>query len=176
MSSMHSNTPGPSIDSWEDKIIACYGDTCDQLAPSGWLHWRNTLYSRRFHTSVVTSQGLLLVGGVESPMTTELLPWEGGESRESFTLKHERKFHCSIHPGPDTIVLMGGFPSYSLVTEYSGLDAGEEVTSRELPPLLQPQELLACGCYSVGDSQVTLVTPCPLPLHPSADPPGHRRS
>ena len=30
-------SPGPSIDSWEDKIIACYGDTCDQLTPSGWL-------------------------------------------------------------------------------------------------------------------------------------------
>ena len=120
----------PSLNTWEDTLISCQGDSCDHLTPSGWQLWRQTLYSRVYHTSaVVTSQGLLLVGGYDSPTTTELLPWEGGESREGFTLQHERDGHCSIQTSPNTIVLTGGAYTDSLVTEYRGLDAGEEVTS-----------------------------------------------
>ena len=166
----------PTLNTWEDTLIACYDYSCDQLTPSGWQHWRNIRYYRDGHTSAVTSQGLLLVGGDSSPTTTELLPWEGGESRESFSLQHNRWDHCSIQTSPNTIILTGGeyTGTQSLVTEYSGLDAGEEVTSRELPPLLHPRFLHACGCYSVGDSQVRLRTPRPLSLYRSPDPPRNR--
>ena len=145
---------GLTLDSWEDTLVACYLDSCDQLTPSGWQHWRNSLYSRQYHTTAVTTQGLLLVGGMESPTTTELLPWDGGESREGFTLHVGRSGHCSIQTSPNTIILLGGANPGSLVTEYSGLAAGEEVTSRDLPPLLQPRAGHGCGCYSLGDSQV----------------------
>ena len=84
---------------------------------------------------------------------------EGGQSREGFSLQEERKLHCSIQTSPDTIVLKGGNYSPSLVTEYSGLDNLEEVTSRDLPPLLNPRTGHACGCYSVDGSQVRLLTP-----------------
>ena len=53
---------------------------------------------------------------------------------------------------------MGGISTESLVTEYSGLWAGKEVTSRELPPLLHPRYQHACGWYTVGDSHVRLLT------------------
>ena len=148
-------------------LIACLGDSCYQLTPTGWHHWKNIRHhDRAGHTSAVTSEGLLLVGGFDSPTTTELLPWEEGESREGFTLQHEGHHHCSIQTSPATIILTGGpwspGPASSLVTEYSGLGAGDEVTFRELPPLLHPRALHACGWYSVGDSQVRLVTTRPL--------------
>ena len=152
----------PTLDLWQDKLIACYGLSCEQLTLSGWQHWRTTLYSRFFHTSAVTSQGLLLVGGAGSPTTAELLPWNGEEGREAFTLQDKRISHCSIHTSPTSLVLTGGEYTSSLATEYTGLGAGEEVTSRELPPLLHPRYHHACGWYSVGDSQVRLVTSCPL--------------
>ena len=170
----------PSLNTWEDTLISCQGDSCDHLTPSGWQLWRQTLYSRVYHTSAVTSQGLLLVGGYDSPTTTELLPWEGGDAREGFALQHESFEHCSIQTSPGTIVITGGnidsdyYVTSSLVTEYSKLGAGEEVTSRELPPLLQPRLDHACGWYSVGDSQVRLVIPCPLSLYHSAGPPCNR--
>ena len=136
---------GLTLDSWGNTVITCYDDSCDQLSPSGWQHWRNTLYSRKYHTSVVTSQGLLLVGGLHSPTSTELLLWQPGQSREGFSLQHQRSSHCSIQTSPNTIVLTGGdYPSSSLVTEYSGLGAGEEVSSRDLPPLLHPRYGHAC--------------------------------
>ena len=172
-----------TLDTWQDTLIACSGFSCDQLTLSGWQHWRKTLNYRYLHTSAVTSQGLLLVGGMGSPTTTELLPWEGGESREGFTLQEERAHHCSIQTSPDTVILTGGlllltggeYPFSSLVTEYSDLDILEEVTSRELPPLLHPRWHHACGCYTVGDSQVRLLTPSPPSLYNSPGPPGHRR-
>ena len=148
---------GPSLDTWQDTVIACDWDTCDQLTPSGWQHWRKTRYRRFRHTSAVTIEGLLLVGGADSPTTTELLPWEGGESREGFTLKDARKRHCSIQTSPDTIVLTAGENSEFMVTEFRGLNPGEEVTTKQLPRLLHPRYDHACTWYTVGDIQVRLV-------------------
>ena len=69
-----------TLDSWQGTLNACSGDSCDQLSPSGWQHWRTTLYYRWGHTSAVTSQGLLLVGGGTSLLATELLPWPAGRA------------------------------------------------------------------------------------------------
>ena len=101
-------------------------------------------------------------------------------SREGFTLQEERLDHCSIQTSPGTIVLTGGYldgedyTTSSLVTEYSGLGAGEEVTFKELPPLLNPRSDHACGWYSVGDSQVRLLTPRPPSLYHFAGLPCNR--
>ena len=167
--SLDRTVSGLSLDSWGSSLVACQGDTCDQLTPSGWQHWGRTRYFRWYHTSAVTSQGLLLAGGRESLTTTELLPWEGGESREGFSLQHKRNGHCSIQPSPDTVILTGGEYT-SLVTEYSGLGAGEEVTSRELPPLPTRRYFHACGCYSMGASQVRQLTPLTPPVSPLGAP------
>ena len=68
-----------TLDSWDHSIFACSGDSCDYLTPSVWEHWMNTLYGREQHTSAVTANGLVLVGGRFSSSTIELLPWDGGE-------------------------------------------------------------------------------------------------
>ena len=87
---------GPTVDILQGLPVACYLTSCYQLTGAGWLHYQDTLHSRRYHTSAVLEEGLLLVGGSESLFTTEVLPGDGGESREGFSLKPGRKYHCSI--------------------------------------------------------------------------------
>ena len=149
--SMYSHT----LDSWQGRLIACYRDSCDQLTPSGWEQWKATLYSRVAHTSTVTPLGLLLVGGLEynTDTTTELLPWNEGGSREGFRLEDFWAYHCSIQVTDSTFALTGGQFTGSQVTEFS-LDSGGEVTSRELPRLLNDRAFHACGVYMAGGDQV----------------------
>ena len=143
-----------TVNSWQDKLIACSGDSCDQLTASGWQHWRNTQFYRSGHTSAVTSRGLLLVGGRGSSTLAEFLSWDEGEYAGGFNLADGRGYHCSIQTSPSTVVLTGGLTTESQVTELSGLAAGETVSYRELPGLLQGREGHACGYYNMGTTQV----------------------
>jgi hypothetical protein len=145
---------GPTVDTVENRVLACFYDSCQELTRSGWEAGPSTLHTRTFHTSAVTAEGLLLVGGSSSPNTTELMPAEGGPAREGFLLQPGRYSHCSIQLSADTIVLTGGLDTESLVTEHSGLGTGGEVTSRELPALLTFRSNHACGVYTVGGTQV----------------------
>ena len=61
--------------------------------------------SRSQHTSATTYQEIILVGGQDSPSTTELIPVDEGESRESFNLDHPRLDYCSIQVSDSTINL-----------------------------------------------------------------------
>jgi hypothetical protein len=145
---------GLTVDTVEGRVLACFGVSCLELTGSGWEAGPSTLHTRIVHTSAVTAEGLLLVGGQYSPNTTELLPAEGGPAREGFPLQPGRQQHCSIQLSADTIVLTGGYTTKSLVTEHSGLGTGGEVTTRELPALLTPRGGHACGVYTVGGTQV----------------------
>jgi hypothetical protein len=145
---------GPTVDTVEGRVLACYEDGCLELTGSGWEAGPSTLHTRRHHTSAVTAEGLLLVGGGYSPTSTELLPADGGPAREGFPLQPGREGHCSIQLSADTIVLTGGRDTEALVTEYSGLGTGGEVTTRELPALTTPRYHHACGVYTVGGTQV----------------------
>ena len=147
---------GPTLNLVNDIILACFADSCDILtATDGWQAGPSTLYSRRWHTSAVTPRGLLLVGGFDSSHTTELLPLNGGESRESFSLSPSRDNHCSIQLDESTIVLNGGKgEGASLATEYSGLEEEEEPTVKQLPQLIVGREGHACGSYTVEERQV----------------------
>ena len=113
----------------------------------------------------------MLVGGLDSPTTTELVTMEG-DSKEDFSLSPGRDSHCSIqvrldtpqstHSSPqedqDTLVLTGDYSTLSLVTEYSGLSSGE-VTSRPLPDLVTGRWYHACGSYAVAGHVVGLSSP-----------------
>jgi len=115
-----------------------------------------TVESRELHTSAVTSQGLLLVGGLGSISTTELVTGEGS-SRESFTLEEGRMGHCSIQLSESTIVLTGGQLHPNLVTEYSGIDNGWQVSAKQLQPLTSPRYYHACATYNLGHTQFLTV-------------------
>ena len=145
--------------------LVCYQHSCTRLTPSGWEEGASTLEYRSFHTTSVTSSGLLLVGGTQSPNTTELLPTEGGDAVQSFPLEHEMSYHCSISLSPSSFILTGGLSTKNLVTEYSGVDTGE-VTTRELPPLIHGWYSHACGTYTSGDTQVLNSSLCSSILLP----------
>ena len=108
-------------------------NSCDLLKPD--LGWEagvvSTLQSRRFHTSSQTGQGLLLIGGDDSPETSELLPWGTNQSIPSVSLPPPGRLrHCSIQISEDVVVLTGGsLPQTSnLVTELSNLGSSWQVS------------------------------------------------
>ena len=147
---------GPTLNLVNGIIFVCFADSCDILTADGWQSGPSTVYSRRWHTSAVTSRGkLLLVGGFDSSATTELVSLDGGESRESFTLSPTRDNHCSIQVDESTIIITGGKgEGYSLATEYSGLDEEDTTVQQQLPDLNAGREGHACGSYTVAEKQV----------------------
>ena len=117
--------------------ITCYMNSCDLLSPNlGWEEWMaSTLHSRRFHSSSVTNQGILLIGGDDSPETSELLPWGTNQSIPSISLPPPgRSRHCTIQISQDVIILTGGnLPQTSkLVTEISNLGSNWQVGDNQL--------------------------------------------
>ena len=71
---------------------------------------------RDWHTSAVTSRGLVLVGGGWSKTTTELVTMEG-ESKEDFSLSHERMEHCSIQVRLDAYILFISYGITNILTK-----------------------------------------------------------
>jgi len=153
---------GQTTDSLPYGPITCYMNSCDLLTPD--LGWEagvvNTLHSRRFHSSSVTGQGLLLIGGDDSPQTSELLAWGTNQSIPSLSLSPPgRSRHCSIQISEDIVILTGGsLPQTSnLVTELSNLGSSWQPVSRELPPLTMGRWEHACGMYTSVEGDTRLV-------------------
>ena len=126
----------PSIAVVGSKALVCEKSGCLWLEKDGWQTGPATVHMRRYHTSAVTDEGVLLVGGLDSPTTTELVPLNGGESRPSFTLLRGRREHCSIQTGPNSFVLTGGHlaGTSNLVTEFTPLGV-DQVETKDLPLL-----------------------------------------
>jgi len=147
---------------WEDlsldlvggQLVACRDFDCVVLVEDSWEGIEGPEESRVYHTSAVTSRGLLLIGGYNSPGTTELL-----QAGQTFPLTHNLDEHCSIQVSESTIVLTGGRITLNLVTEYSGLETGGwEVSSKQLPGLVTGRRQHACGTYPGPESQMLIVT------------------
>jgi len=144
-----------SLDLVGEQLIACRDDACVSLDGDAWAQIQGPQQRRVYHTSAVTTRGLLLMGGYDSPGTTELL-----QAGETFPLTHNLDEHCSIQLSESTVVLTGGRITFNTVTEYSGLDSGGwEVSSRELPSLNTGRRQHACGSYpnTAAESQVLIV-------------------
>jgi len=148
---------GNTVSALEEKLVVCYNVTCWQLTDeSGWEVLATTKQSRRYHSAASTSHGLLLLGGSDSPETTEIL--QDNESLQSFALSPGRKNHCSIQVDSSTIVLTGGSRTTSTVTEISNV-GNEEVSIGDLPSLITGRRNHACGIYTTAaNQQVLLVT------------------
>jgi len=149
----------PTLDVLQNRIIACYERRCYLLEGGEWIVWATTAEVRKYHTSAVTEEGLLLVGGTVEPTTTELIPFQGGTGVASFQLDRPGwKDHCSVQVSESTMILTGGQGTDSLVTEYSNLGSMEEVTVSPLPSLTNPRHHHACGLVATADSQMLIVT------------------
>ena len=124
--------------------VSCLESTCSQLTPSGWESLGATLHPRTSHTTALTTQGLLLVGGAGSPNTTELMDLETGQSREGWSLEPGRQYHCSIQLSSDLVVLTGGYRTETVVSQHSGLAEGRGEGGK-LPSLGTGRQVHACG-------------------------------
>ena len=61
--------------------------SCVTLSGLGWIKTYDLIQKRSFHTAWETRRGIILLGGYDSPTTTELLKEDGG-SEETFPLKY----------------------------------------------------------------------------------------
>ena len=81
-----------------------YGLSCLTLTPDGWVEVlpegkeKVTLKKRRFsHNSWPSPEGLLMIGGAGSKLTTEFVPTEPEEvGRMGFPLAHPLQDACAI--------------------------------------------------------------------------------
>ena len=153
---------GHTLDMVDGTLLACYNLTCLNLNLTlghdnqivGWQEAEELSKTRKEHTSLVTSNGLLLVGGWEAPNSTELLTTTEEEEEEGgageWALEVGRKDHCSIQLDPTTMVLTGGFDTFDLTTLHVLTDNG--LLDFTLPSLITGRRKHACGAYSVDSN------------------------
>ena len=63
--------------------------TCVRLEAGSWTPSHQLVEERRYHSSWTSPAGTLLMGGILSPQTTELLDTNTGDSVPSFPLKYD---------------------------------------------------------------------------------------
>ena len=81
----------------QDGLLTCgggssYNNTCLEFSDGQWSMTHHLTYSRRFHGSWKTSEGLMLVGsytGHDQDNTTEILT-DDGCSEEVFSIQHRK--------------------------------------------------------------------------------------
>ena len=150
----------------QQRVLACYSKTCDQLTKNGWEHTQVLLFERYFYTTIVTNEGMLLIGGAGpngANETEELIPVNNGPNEPAFSLEwweYTDGTICSIKIDNNSFVLTGGGRSHSekRVTLLSKLKTWKNVTMTELPQLNSGREKHACGSYWVNENQILIVT------------------
>ena len=147
---------GPTADMVSGDLVACYELSCDIYKNGEWNHLVDTRESRRFHSSVVKDNRVLLIGGRDATTTTEWISMDGSPSQEGpFTNRHGPG-HCTIRVSNEKIVMVAGTDGTSeyFVTEYD-LTSG---MATPLTNLIQYRRMPACGVYKgTGDEQVRRV-------------------
>lgn len=143
----------PSVAWMWGALYACYGGSympamCYLFTKNGWEEGPDLIMWRRVGvSSVVTSRGLLIIGGdQESRETTEVVSQTG--SRSSFPLSSKMQHHCVIKTSSSSAVLTGGSYTLKQALEYTGLDGPDSgVTSTDLPDLNTGRKAHGCGAY-----------------------------
>ena len=142
---------GPTVNFVSDRLVACQYDTCEIYEDGSWRHLQDTTASRRLHSSASTTDAVLLIGGKDSPHTTEWIPVDGSAAQPGpFTVRNGYR-HCTIQLSDNVIVVTGGAYTEDFATKYQ-LANGKETP---LPSLEQPRYDHACGVYEdQGGQQV----------------------
>ena len=149
----------------QNRVIACYDKSCDELTDIGWVHAQDLLHQRYFYTSIVTTDGMLLIGGAAvngGNETEELIPINQGPNQPAFSLewwKYTDGSICSIKINDTSLVLTGGDRSHSesMVTELSKIGTWKNVGFKDLPKLNSGRAKHACGSYWLNDVQILIV-------------------
>ena len=143
---------GPTANLVSGQLVACMEDSCEIYNGGGaWTHLADTISARRFHTSAVREERILLIGG-EVSRSTEWISVDGSPSQPGPFRSRNWGDHCTIQLSSDLIVLTGGDGIGDYVTEYNLSSNGDETP---LTPLNQARHAHACGVYlNAGGQQV----------------------
>ena len=151
-----------TVNSLSDQIIACYGDSCDVMDAGQWVHLVNTVERRQYHSSMVITDGVMLLGGAGTK-TTEVIPPTGEAQPGEFLIGHGDA-HCTIALSTTLAIVTGGGGTLDIVTSYL-LPGG---SPRPLPSLQEGRYGHACSSYQREQEQVgaiLLLLPYPPPPH-----------
>ena len=109
-----------------------------------------TSSTRKYHSSAVKEDRILLIGGGYS-RSTEWISVDGSPSQPGpFDVRHGYH-HCTAQLSADSIVVTGGYDTEEYVTEYKLSDGKETL----LTPMVQGRWGHACGVYQdAGGQQV----------------------
>ena len=154
-----SMTNGPTANLVSGELVACYEGSCDIFNNGEWNHLVDTRATRRYHSTAVKDDRLLLIGGYDS-RSTEWISIDGSPSQPGpFDIRHGPA-HCTVQISNEIIIVTGGldresFEADSYVTEYHLSGDGNETP---LSPLTKGRYYHACGVYrGAGGEQVRRV-------------------
>ena len=145
---------GPTANFVAGQLVACGENRCDVYVAGQWVFLVTTLAERRYHSSVVRGDRILLIGG--DSRTTEWISLDGSSPETGpFETRHGG-LQCTIQVSSDVIIMLSGWGSGGKVTEYR-LDVPNEGTP--LTDRLDDQTRnAACGVYqNVAGQQVKLL-------------------
>jgi len=131
------------------------GDTnCLHLVNGQWTEGNTLVEKRREHCSWETEDGILLMGGFDSPTTSEIVNIDGGQGGPAFDLKYRTAKACAISDLiTDSVIITGGYFTEQGVERYNMMGWVED-----LPQLIEGRYDHGCGSYlRVDGTQVLLV-------------------
>ena len=136
-----------------DELIACNETECFKFEGQ-WNSVHKLSEKKVLHTTTSVKDGLLLVGGQESPRSVELVYVNEGVSQVVHFLDIGRKLHCTIRISDKIVILTGGLslleipgPDLNHVTELSNIPG--KVMTKPLPKMKISRYNHACGTYSI---------------------------
>jgi len=143
-----------------DGLLICGGSytsnrhTCLSFISGQWVISHTLVEERYLHTSWQTEQGLVLMGGIISPDTSEIVATSGGQGGPSFDMHDSPQDACSITDlTSDSVFLTGLSWTRSTVSRYGVFGWVED-----LPSLVVGRMDHGCSSYLKGDGvQVLLV-------------------
>ena len=140
---------GHSVDTVNGVIITCLRETCESFQEGSWPTLVSTTESRYGHSSVVHGDSVVLLGG-DGTLTTEVIPPTGEAAMPGLYDVSNSYYHCSIDIDDESVVVVGGYDTSDLVTEYNKLSGHP----RTLPSLQEPRYGHACTWYTQGHDKV----------------------
>ena len=141
---------GPTANLVSGQLVACYEYSCEIYNNGQWDQLTETRSTRRYHSSAVKENRILLIGGYFS-RSTEWISADGSPSQAGpFEVRHGSG-HCTIQPSADLIVVTGGHETKSYVTEYQL--TGKDGKETPLTPMRQGRYGHACAVYQGAAGQ-----------------------
>ena len=99
---------GPTANLVSGQLVSCYYDSCDIYNGGGdWRHLVDTISDRKYLSSAVRGNRLLLIGGGDKLRSTEWISLDGSPAQLGpFDVRHGYG-HCSAQISEDEVVVSG---------------------------------------------------------------------